>query len=183
MRTFEIIDSERDDKRPCAVMTCDQATETFEAVVADWAGPNDVPLTFMPFVEKGQRQIPSKWVRAWIDERIAPPSRQNIGQILRAHSLDRYDACELLVSGEGRSSQDDFYLHETTKGYREMARLGEEIGRVRAEEGLTQRELANKSDLNQEAVSRLENGRGNPTVKTLDMVARALGKRLRIEFV
>lgn len=112
MRRFELIDSERDGAVPCGVISYDPTDQTFSARVFDWATPRDVPAIFIPFVERGERDIPPRWVRAWVDERIAPPTRQNIGQILRVHDLEEYEPCVLLMSGEGRSSQDGFYLRE-----------------------------------------------------------------------
>lgn len=180
MRRFELIDGETPGVEPCAIIECDQGSQVFSAKVAGWAGPNDVPLMFSPFVERGQREIPAEWVRAWVDERIAPPSRQNIGEVLRAHGLEEYDPLELLLSGEGRSSQDGYYLREIDGGYRDSARLGREFARARCEAGLTQAELAERSGVRQETISRLEKGRVNPTAKTLDQLARAMGKRLSV---
>lgn len=77
MRRFELIDGEKD-VPPCAVIECDQATSTFTATVEDWAGAQDVPVQFGFFVAKGQREIPPEWVWSWVEERIAPPSRQNM---------------------------------------------------------------------------------------------------------
>ena len=102
MRRFELIDSEKD-APPCAVIECDQATSTFTATVEGWAGPQDVPVQFGFFVAKGQREIPPEWVWSWVEERIAPPSRQNIGSVMRANGLGEYDPLELLLAGEGRS--------------------------------------------------------------------------------
>lgn len=183
MRTFELIDGERPGTAPCAILSCDQGRGRFSATVAEWAGPNDVPVQFSPFVARGEKDIPSRWVNAWVEERIAPASRQNIGDILRAHGLGRYDACELLASGEGRSSQDGFYLREVTDGCRGAAALGEKIARARAQAGLTQQELAERSGVRQETISRLERGHANPTLGTLESLARVLGKRLVVELV
>lgn len=183
MRTFEIIDSETQDAKPCAILTCDQGKDLFWADIEPWAGPNDVPLAFSPFVEKGERHIPPKWVRAWVDERIAPPTRQNIGQILRAHGLSEYNACALLASGEGRSSQDGFFLREVTQGYQDAALLGKELARARAKNDLSQQELARRSGVRQEVISRIERGKANPTAKTLKALATAMGAELKISFI
>lgn len=183
MRKFEIIDSEREGARPCGVLSADQGSQTFKVTLADWVGPNDVPMMFMTFAQDGKREVPATWVRAWIDERIAPPSRQNIGEIMRAHDLDEYDPLELLVSGEGRSSQDGFYIREIDAGYRDAARVGREFARARAAAGLSQSELAEKSGVRPETLSRIERGKVNPTAKTLEQLARAMGKRLSITLV
>ena len=183
MRTFELLDSTRRAAVPCATIMCDQVRGTFSARVADWAGPADVPLAFVPFVERGVRDIPPRWVESWVEERIAPPSRQNIGDVLRAHHLQEYDACELLASNQGKSSQDDFYLREIPAGYRGSAALGRQVAQARAMAGMTQTQLAEKSGLRQETVNRIERGAANPTMATLEALADALGKRLDVSIV
>lgn len=180
MRPFEIVDGELQETRPCATLRCDQSRGTFSATVADWVGPNDVPVQFSPFVARGERVIPEQWVSAWVEERIAPPGRQNIGEVLRAHGLDRYDPCELLAANDGRSSQDGFYLRETTEGYRGAALLGRRLAEARARAGLSQQELSERSGVRQETISRIEHGRANPTLATVDALARAMGMRAEV---
>lgn len=48
--------------------------------------------------------------------------------------------------------------------------------------GLTQKQLAAKSGIAQGDISKLENGNGNPSLKTLQRLAAAMGTRLRLEF-
>ena len=180
MRRFEVLDSLRPECPACATLSCDQASGTFVAEVAPWAGPNDVPVQFAPFVERGERIIPEHWATEWVEERVAPPSRQNIGEVLRVHGLDRYDACELLASSGGRSSQDDFYLREVTEGFTGAVSLGRELARERARSGMTQGELAEKSGVRQETISRLERGHANPALGTVERIAAALGKRVSV---
>lgn len=57
------------------------------------------------------------------------------------------------------------------------------ITMARAEQNLTQRELAERCGMRQSAFARLESGNANPTLKTLQQVAKGLGKKLRISFV
>lgn len=54
---------------------------------------------------------------------------------------------------------------------------------TRKAEGLTQKELSIRSGIAQGDISKLENGNANPSVKTLQRLAHAMGKTLRIEFV
>lgn len=54
---------------------------------------------------------------------------------------------------------------------------------ARREKGITQKELSELTGIAQGDISKLENGSANPSVRTLERVATALGKRLRIEFV
>ena len=53
------------------------------------------------------------------------------------------------------------------------------IGRRRALH-MTQQQLAAASGIRQSEISRIESGRGNPTLKTIGALARALGAELRI---
>ena len=54
---------------------------------------------------------------------------------------------------------------------------------ARREEGLTQKELSERSGITQADISRLENGNANPSIRTLQRLANAMGKTLKIEFV
>ena len=49
--------------------------------------------------------------------------------------------------------------------------------------GLTQKELAERTGIAQADISRIENGSGNPSLKTLRRLAAGMGMTLRIEFV
>ena len=54
---------------------------------------------------------------------------------------------------------------------------------ARSSAGLTQKELAQRTGIAQSDISRIENGNGNPSLKTLKRLAEAMGKKLKIEFV
>ena len=54
---------------------------------------------------------------------------------------------------------------------------------ARNAEGLTQKELSTRSGIAQGDISKLENGSANPSVRTLQRLANAMGKKLKIEFV
>lgn len=182
MRRFEIIDGEKPGAVPCGILCFDEATRKFSFEVAEGAGPRDVPAMFALAVERGERQVPPRLVQAWVEERIAPVSRQNIGEILRAHGLEEYDPAVLLTSNRGRSTQDGFFLHEVGDAFTGARRLGRSVRAARLRAGLTQEELARRAGMSQEALSLLERGVGNPTMKTLERIARALGCSLEISF-
>ena len=57
-----------------------------------------------------------------------------------------------------------------------------QIIKLREEQGISQKELAEKIGTKQSAISRLENDDYNPSVELLDKVAHALGKKLDIRF-
>jgi hypothetical protein len=48
----------------------------------------------------------------WVRERIIPSSRQNIGHILKANHMKRYNEYDMLMLSGGRSCQDEFYLEK-----------------------------------------------------------------------
>lgn len=54
---------------------------------------------------------------------------------------------------------------------------------ARASQNLTQKELAERTGINQADISKLENGTRNPSVNLLKRLADGMGMVLRIEFV
>ena len=53
----------------------------------------------------------------------------------------------------------------------------------REEKSLTQKQLAEATGITQADISRLENGTGNPSIRTLKRLAAGLGMTLKVEFV
>lgn len=54
---------------------------------------------------------------------------------------------------------------------------------ARISQNLTQRELAERTGINQADISKLENGTRNPSVNLLKRLADGMGMALKIEFV
>ena len=54
---------------------------------------------------------------------------------------------------------------------------------ARTSQDLTQKELAERTGINQADISKLENGTRNPSVNLLKRLADGMGMALRIEFV
>ena len=54
---------------------------------------------------------------------------------------------------------------------------------ARIETGMTQKQLSEKTGINQSNLSRIERGNGNPSVATLERIAAALGKKVSISFI
>ena len=50
------------------------------------------------------------WSYRWVSQRVTPPERQNIGQILRTNHMTEYDELQFLIKNEGRSCQDECYV-------------------------------------------------------------------------
>lgn len=47
---------------------------------------------------------------------------------------------------------------------------------------MTQKELAERSGIRQSNISRIENGSCSPTISTLQLLAKGLGKELSVSF-
>ncbi len=54
---------------------------------------------------------------------------------------------------------------------------------ARKKAGLTQKELSSRTGIAQGDISKLENGNGNPSIKTLQKLAEAMNMTLKLEFV
>lgn len=54
---------------------------------------------------------------------------------------------------------------------------------ARIEEGLTQKELSDRTGITQADISRIENGTRNPSLAMVKRLASGLGMRLKLEFI
>lgn len=57
------------------------------------------------------------------------------------------------------------------------------IVEARTSQNITQKELAERTGINQDDISKLENGTRNPSVNLLKRLADGMGMALKIEFV
>lgn len=86
--------------------------DTGEYVIELPAGINylDAPPIISEFIQKGDAEVSPDWSLRWVQSRVIPPERQNIGQIMRELKMDRYDEFPLLLECGGRSCQDGCYI-------------------------------------------------------------------------
>lgn len=75
----------------------------------------ETPLLLSSFVKRGKRTVNAYWSKLWVQQRIVPTDRQNLGQILKENGLDEYDEFSLLMLAEGRCAQDSYYLAPISK--------------------------------------------------------------------
>ena len=54
---------------------------------------------------------------------------------------------------------------------------------ARKENGLTQKQLSDRTGITQADISRLESGNANPSLRTLQRLAEGLGMKLHVEFI
>ncbi len=185
MIAFDIVDGRYRAARPCGRLMWDAADESWRIHIAEDAQPADVPFLLALALKRGEREIGMPWAARWVEERLVPAGRQNLGEILRAHGLREYDAVALLAEGRGACSHDDFVLRgpydpetrESAPDAREALRLsvGNAITQCRKRQGLTQTQLAERAAVDQAIVSRIERGRANPTLDLIADLATALG--------
>lgn len=196
MRSFDIYNAAKRSHKPVAQLHYDNRKGKLRICIAEDAAPANLPLMFALFAEQGKREVPDKWARKWLEERIPPQGRQNLGEILRANGLETYDEVALLEAAQGRSAQDDFLVRPTPNPSYEYAAvsleeaphsvcetIGYELAARRKALGLTQRDVSEITGIDQAAVSRIESGRANPTLDTLDTLAQAVGANLLIKLV
>ena len=83
---------------------------------------------------------------------------------------------------ERRKRTDAKFAENYASGYQEF-KVGVLLRQAREQAGITQEDLARRTKTKKSAISRLENHAEDVRLSTLDRVARALGKNLRIELV
>ncbi len=79
------------------------------------ADPWETPLLLSSYAERGLKTVGSYWSLRWVQQRIVPPDRQNIGMVLKDNGLKEYDEFGLLMLAMGRCAQDDCYLVEISE--------------------------------------------------------------------
>lgn len=121
VRTFEIYDAHCHPRTPIGMLYVEDG-ECHIRLDAN-ATESTVPLLFMPFVRRGEQEIPPEWTLRWIEERVVPSGRQNLGAILKENGLKEYDPIALFIEGEGVSSQDDFKIREVSLSHTDYAHV------------------------------------------------------------
>ena len=81
-----------------------------------------------------------------------------------------------------RKRADSKFAENFESGYQEF-KVGVLLRQAREEAGITQEDLAQRTKTKKSAISRLENHAEDVRLSTLDRVARALGRNLKIELV
>ena len=62
--------------------------------------------------KKGRKIIDGMDARRWVHDRVCPPERHNIRDILKAYGLPRYSATRILDMNCGRCDKDDLWFEE-----------------------------------------------------------------------
>lgn len=114
MRIYAIKDETDQTRKTLAWLIYYEKAKRFYIELPDKADPWKTPLLLSSFIEKGEKSINAYWSEMWVNQRIVPSDRQNLGQILKDNKLTEYDPYELLMLANGRCAQDDYYLEYIT---------------------------------------------------------------------
>ena len=93
-----------------AILNYDENAKSYTIDIPENVSSMETPFMMSLFLKKGIRKMDSDWSMKWVQSRVIPSSRQNIGEILRVNGMRSYDEHELLLKNEGRSCQDEFYI-------------------------------------------------------------------------
>lgn len=110
MKIFAIRDESMQEQIDLAYLLYYEIEKRFYIELPDDADPWETPLILSSFVKKGEKTVNSYWSKLWVQQRIIPSDRQNLGLILKDNGLKEYDEFELLMLAMGRCAQDDCYL-------------------------------------------------------------------------
>lgn len=107
MKIFAIRDESAEVQKDLAYLLYYEIEKRFYIELPDDADPWETPLLLDSFAKRGEKTVNSYWSRIWVQQRIVPTDRQNLGEILRDNGLKEYDEFELLMLATGRCAQDD----------------------------------------------------------------------------
>ncbi len=110
MRIFAIRDELDNSEKDLAYLLYYELEKRFYIELPDDADEWETPLLLSSFAKRGEKTVNSYWSKLWVQQRIVPSDRQNIGQVLKDNGLASYDEFELLMLSMGRCAQDDYYL-------------------------------------------------------------------------
>lgn len=117
MKAFAIKDDTVSESRELAYLLYYEMAKMFFIEIPEQTSEWEVPLLLSSFVKRKKYTVDAYWSKKWVQMRIIPPDRQNLGGILRENGLEEYDEFELLFILEGRCAQDDCYIEPVREDY------------------------------------------------------------------
>jgi hypothetical protein len=116
MKIFAIRDETDEKQKDLAYLLYYELEKQFYIELPENADPWETPLILSSFVKRGEKTVNSYWSKMWVQQRIVPTDRQNLGQVLKDNHLKEYDEYSLLMLSMGRCAQDDYYLVRIEEG-------------------------------------------------------------------
>ena len=115
MKNYAIYDEQLARTEPIGYLFYYEKAQSFIIELFSDIDEWQAPLLFQGLVKKGIYTIPKNIALMWVQERIIPSGRQNIGEILKNHKLKEYSEIAMLSLSKGRSSQDSCYVKEVSE--------------------------------------------------------------------
>ena len=110
MKLFAIRDEAEEQQKDLGYLLYYEKEKQFYVELPEHADIWETPLLLESFVKRGEKTVNAYWSKIWVQQRIIPSDRQNLGEILRDNGLKEYDEFELLMLAMGRCAQDTYYL-------------------------------------------------------------------------
>ena len=110
MKIFAIRNEEDENRKDLGYLIYYEKPRRFYIELPDDADPWETPLILSSCLKRGEKTIGAYWSKVWVQQRIIPSDRQNLGRILKDNGLDSYDEFKLLTMTDGRCSQDYYYI-------------------------------------------------------------------------
>lgn len=119
MKIFAVRDANDLTEKDLAYLLYYEKEKVFYIELPEDADFWNTPLLLSSFAKRNIRTINPYYSKLWVQQRIIPSDRQNLGQILKENGLKEYDEFELLMLANGRCEQDDYYLSPVVGAYLE----------------------------------------------------------------
>ena len=91
MKIFAIRDESSQEQKDLAYLLYYEQEKRFYIELPENADAWETPLLLDSLVTRGETTVNSYWSKIWVQQRIVPTDRQNIGEILRDNHLKEYD--------------------------------------------------------------------------------------------
>lgn len=114
MRIYELRDEAREDAGTLAYLECYDEPRSCYLEISPDVDRWDLPFILFEHAARGELSVGADWSLRWVQSRLVPRERQNLGEVLRESGLESYDEFALIDQTEGRCSQDACYLVRTT---------------------------------------------------------------------
>lgn len=72
----------------------------------------DVPIDYYLKYKEGRRRFTGNEVFDWIKDRVIPPGRQNINEVLEQVGIEEYDELAIFLYAKGKFVSDRFWIEE-----------------------------------------------------------------------
>ena len=78
----------------------------------DKQNTDQLDIAFLQWKTRGLIIVPPKLSKSWVEERVIPPSRQGIEEVLKDFGIEEYNLLDMLLATNGRCQLDRSYVRE-----------------------------------------------------------------------